>query len=99
MFKHPTARNDGSSLWSLLSEHAGLRRLQRLENAVTYYGGGWDSLALRALEQAEALRNTDPQTARLLNDVVQYLRDVAIAGNLPSSDWRHTTLSFRNDYE
>lgn len=66
-----------------------LPRLLRLENAVTWYGGGWDHLAQRALERADEVRATDRRTARLLDDVVQYLQDVAIAGDLPATDWRH----------
>lgn len=97
--KHPLGRLPGG-LWFLLSGRAVLTRLLRLENAVTYYGGGWDRLALRALERAEEVRAVDERTARLLDDVVQYLQDVALAGDLPVTDGHHDRLTHpegRND--
>lgn len=80
-------------LRDILSGRAALTRLLRLENAVTYYGGGWDNLARRARDRANEVRAVDEQTAHLLDDVVQYLQDVAIAGNLPVSDWRQSLPS------
>ncbi|HAY0331163.1 TPA: hypothetical protein JS309_004369 [Escherichia coli] len=76
----------------LRSRRSTLSRLLRLENAVTWYGGGWDHLIQRAIKQAEEVRASDQRTARLLDDVVQYLQDIAIAGNLPVTNRRHDYL-------
>lgn len=77
-----------SEPWSQLSDHNGLQRLLRLENAVMYYGGGWDVLARQVADRAEAVRVTDPQTADLLDTVTGYLNDVASTGGLVLSHWR-----------
>ncbi|MBL5841179.1 hypothetical protein JBO41_09735 [Enterobacter asburiae] len=89
MFKNHSPGSLPGTLWFLLSGRVALTHLLRLENAVTYYGGGWDQLALRALERDDEVRVVDERIARLLDDVAQYLQDVALAGNLPVTDWRN----------
>ena len=57
-------------------------RLGVLENAVINYGGGIVHLQERVLKAAKPLRLSDPETARLLEDVARYLRDITSAGEL-----------------
>ncbi len=59
-----------------------IRRLQLLENAVINYGGGLLQLELRAANQATILRQREPETAELLDDIALYLHDVAATGRL-----------------
>lgn len=89
MFNNYSSGSPPGDICFSLNGRAALTRLLRLENAVTYYGGGWDHLAQRARERAREVRAVDEQTARLLDDMVQYLQDVALAGGLPVTDWRH----------
>lgn len=57
-------------------------RLGVLENAVINYGGGIVHLQERVLKAAKPLWLSDPETARLLEDVARYLRDITFAGEL-----------------
>ncbi|HEM8838467.1 TPA: hypothetical protein U2R15_004177 [Klebsiella aerogenes] len=77
----------GSGLWALLTGQNGLQRLLRLQNAVMYYGGGWDRLSGRLTTRAEEVRADDPVTAQLLCEMAAYLQDVAYAGELGPSSW------------
>lgn len=75
----------GNGVCSVLNAPPALRRLLQLENAVMYYGGGWDVLVARVNARGDELRLSDPESARLLDEVAVYLRDVASAGSLMPS--------------
>ncbi|MCG3100556.1 hypothetical protein MAQ58_13980 [Enterobacter sp. DRP3] len=58
------------------------KRLRLLENAVINYSGGMVVLSHRIRLQKQKIIASDPATAQLLNDIANYLSDVALAGAL-----------------
>ncbi|MEG0866470.1 MAG: hypothetical protein RSG77_05390 [Hafnia sp.] len=67
-----------------------LSRLQLLKNAVINYSGGIVRHESQVRRAAARLREGEPDTARLLNNIVSYLHDVATAGNLDIGAWQDT---------
>lgn len=67
---------------SLACNICDVRRLQILENAVIYYGGGIVSLERRALEGVNHVKDSYPEVAKTLNDITNYLNDIIEVGGL-----------------
>jgi hypothetical protein len=65
------------------------QRLRLLENAVINYAGGLTALEKRIRNQADLIAGSDPATALLLNDMVNYLQDIALVGTLPLPEKDH----------
>lgn len=65
------------------------KRLRLLENAAIHYSGDLTTLEKRIRTQRQIIADSDPATALLLNDMVNYLCDIALAGTLPLLEKEH----------
>lgn len=66
----------------VIPETTDYSRLRILENAVLNYSGGIVELEARCRKSSSKIRCTDRAVADVLNDVANYLRDIAVAGRL-----------------